>query len=126
MSSDPNANPGHHEPRAGPGHDPMKTVAGALRQASRTPGAGAERDGRDVVGHYGFLGQMAYRASYGLSFGLIYPVAKLARMMPKDNALIHGLHDGAAAARDEASSLWRAETPSLIDPLEIPTAPHPA
>ncbi len=52
--------------------------------------------------HYGFFGRLAYKASYGVSYGVVYPVTMVARMIPKENAMVYGLSDGASAARDEA------------------------
>jgi hypothetical protein len=41
-----------------------------------------------------------YRASYAVAFGVTFPVMMVVRVLPKENALVHGLVDGALAARD--------------------------
>lgn len=46
------------------------------------------------------LGRAIYSASYAVSFGVTFPVMMVVRIVPRDNALVHGLVDGAAAARD--------------------------
>ena len=55
-----------------------------------------------------FLGRVVYKTSYALSFGVTFPVMMVVRMVPKDNALVHGLIDGAVAARDQVDE-WRGE-----------------
>ena len=47
-----------------------------------------------------FLGRIIYNTSYAVSFGVTFPVMMIVRVVPKDNALVHGLVDGALAARD--------------------------
>jgi hypothetical protein len=47
-----------------------------------------------------FLGRVVYKTSYAVSFGMTFPVMMLVRIVPKDNVLVHGLVDGALAARD--------------------------
>jgi hypothetical protein len=55
-----------------------------------------------------FLGRMVYNTSYAVSFGVTFPVMMIVRVVPKDNALVHGLVDGAQAARDRVH-IWRGE-----------------
>ncbi len=55
-----------------------------------------------------FLGRVVYKTSYALAFGVTFPVMMVVRVMPKDNALVHGLVDGATAARDRVDE-WRGE-----------------
>jgi hypothetical protein len=50
----------------------------------------------------GLVGRMVYHSSYVLSYGAVYPFAFLAGLVPKENALVYGLVDGAADARDAA------------------------
>ncbi len=90
--------------------------------AAMVPGSGLVRIEGRTMGHHGLLGRMAYRASYGLSFGVVYPFAMLARAVPRENAMIHGLHDGAIAARDEATALWNRQAgPSESEPIIQPS-----
>jgi hypothetical protein len=56
-----------------------------------------------------FLGRAVYKTSYALSFGMVFPVMMVVRVMPKNNAMVHGLVDGAMAARDRVHE-WRGES----------------
>jgi hypothetical protein len=55
-----------------------------------------------------FLSRVVYKTSYALSFGVTFPVMLVVRIVPKDNAIVHGLVDGAIAARDRVDA-WRGE-----------------
>ena len=55
-----------------------------------------------------FLGRVVYKTSYAVSFGVTFPVMMVVRIVPKDNALVHGLVDGALAARDRVHE-WGGE-----------------
>jgi hypothetical protein len=55
-----------------------------------------------------FLGRMVYNASYAVAFGVTFPVMMVVRVVPKENALVHGLVDGALAARDRVYD-WNVE-----------------
>jgi hypothetical protein len=79
------------------------------------------KEHHEDFGHeeYGPMGRMMYRASYGLSYVVVYPFAMLAHMMPKDNAMVHGLTDGAMAARDAVDRL-RNGSHQLSHSAEMP------
>jgi len=55
-----------------------------------------------------FLGRVFYNASYAVSFGVTFPVMMIVRIVPKENAMVHGLVDGALAARDRVHD-WGGE-----------------
>jgi hypothetical protein len=55
-----------------------------------------------------FVSRVIYKTSYAVSFGVTFPVMMVVRVVPKDNALVHGLIDGAQAARDQVDE-WRGE-----------------
>jgi len=81
----------------------METVSDDLHRASQALKAGgAGMPGRiagtDPEG-YGFAGRMVYRTSYGVSYAVVYPIALMTRLIPRENAVVHGLTDGAMAAR---------------------------
>jgi hypothetical protein len=59
-----------------------------------------------ATGH--FLGRVVYKTSYAVAFGVTFPVMMVVRIVPKDNAIVHGLVDGAIAARDRVDE-WRGE-----------------
>jgi hypothetical protein len=50
-----------------------------------------------------FLSRLLYQSSYMLSFGVVFPVMLVVRVVPKNNAIVHGLVDGALAARDQVA-----------------------
>jgi hypothetical protein len=72
-------------------HDAQERVAGAL----------------PAIGE--FMSRLVYTSCYGLSYGVVFPVMLVVRMMPKDNAMVHGLIDGAIAAREQVEG-WGAGT----------------
>ena len=47
--------------------------------------------------------RMIYSGSYALAYGVVYAVVFAVQMMPQDNPVINGLHDGGKAAMDELS-----------------------
>ncbi len=55
-----------------------------------------------------FLSRIIYNTSYAVSFGVTLPVMMVVHVVPKENALVHGLIDGGRAARDQAFG-WHHE-----------------
>ena len=49
------------------------------------------------------LSRMVYSGSYALAYGVVYAVVFAVQMMPQDNPVMHGFHDGGKAAVDELS-----------------------
>jgi hypothetical protein len=45
--------------------------------------------------------RMIYSGSYALAYGVVYAVMFAVQMMPQDNPMMHGFHDGGKAAMDE-------------------------
>ena len=45
--------------------------------------------------------RMIYSGSYALAYGVVYAVVFVVQMMPQDNPVMHGFHDGGKAAVDE-------------------------
>ncbi len=84
--------------------DPLKTVADAMEAAVQAAkdGAGNARDAaeRFMPEAANFLSKVAYRTCYAVSYGVVFPTAFVANVIPKENAFVHGLIDGAQAARD--------------------------
>ena len=54
-----------------------------------------------------FLSRFIYTTSYTLSYGVVFPAVLIAKSIPSDNALVHGLVDGAKAASDTVDQ-WKA------------------
>jgi hypothetical protein len=60
----------------------------------------------------GLLGRMVYHSSYILTYGAVYPVALVAGLIPRENALVYGLLDGASDAQ-EAAGRWKTSLQSM-------------
>ena len=74
------------------------TAQNALQPTQRGP--------FDIVSGAGsFLSRAVYTTSYGVAFGVAFPALWLARVVPTENALMHGISDGAQAARDQLSGM---------------------
>lgn len=59
-----------------------------------------------------FLKSCAYGTAYGISYGVVFPSYLIARSIPRDNPVVHGLIDGAAAAMDLARETKAGLAPS--------------
>jgi hypothetical protein len=90
-------------------HDPMKTIADALEsavQAAKDGAADAKEAAEGFLPESGnALSKIAYNACYAISYGLVFPSVLLAQSIPHNNAFVHGLVDGAHAARDMAAEM---------------------
>jgi hypothetical protein len=84
--------------------DPLKAVADAMDAAVAAAKEGAVKAGETATGLAPAAGQAistaVYRTSYAISYGLVFPAMLIARTIPTNNALVHGLVDGAKAAID--------------------------
>lgn len=67
-----------------------------------------------------FASRFTYTSCYTLSYGVVFPSMLLARSIPKDNAAVRGMIDGAQAAR-RAVDHYRAPAAE-----SIPDAASPA
>jgi hypothetical protein len=85
--------------------DPLQNAGDAVDSSMIAVKQGAteaqERISRAMpaIGH--FVSRLVYTSCYGLSFGVVFPVMLVVRIVPKDNAMVHGLVDGAIAAREQ-------------------------
>jgi hypothetical protein len=86
------------------GSEPVNTVASAMEtavQAARDGAADAKAAvDRALPAISQFVSRCVYTTTYSLSYGFVFPTMFLVRVIPKDNALVHGMIDGAQAARD--------------------------
>jgi hypothetical protein len=90
-------------------HDPLKAVADAMEAAVQAAQDGAT-SARDTAARLlpeasSMLARAAYSTCYGISYGLVFPSVLIARSIPQNNPLVHGLVDGAHAARDMISEM---------------------
>lgn len=76
-----------------------KDVAGKASEHATPTGAEAE-DGSDMLQT---ASRMIYSGSYALAYGVVYAVVFAVQMIPQDNPVMHGFHDGGKAAMDELS-----------------------
>ena len=74
-----------------------KDVAGRA-SGHATPSDAAAGAGSDMLQT---ASRMIYSGSYALAYGLVYAVVFVVQMMPQDNPVMHGFHDGGKAAMDE-------------------------
>jgi len=86
------------------GTDPVQSVSNAMETAMQAARDGAA-DARAAVDRAipaisKFVSRFVYTTSYSVSYGVVFPVMLLARAVPKDNAFVRGLVDGAQAATD--------------------------
>jgi hypothetical protein len=68
-------------------------------QRSAPPQAAAEA-GPDMIQT---MSRMIYSGSYALAYGIVYATVFAVQLMPQDNPVMHGFHDGGKAAMDELS-----------------------
>ena len=45
--------------------------------------------------------RMIYSGSYALAYGVVYATVFVVQLLPQDNPMMHGFHDGGKAAMDE-------------------------
>lgn len=89
--------------------DPLKAVADALDAAVKVAREGAE--GARLSAAEALpeaerqLSRMIYNACYYLSYGVVFPTVFVARTIPQNNPVVHGLIDGAHAAMDMVQDL---------------------
>ncbi len=84
--------------------DPLKAVADAMEAAVEAAKEGAA-DARETAERMlpvasTMMAKFAYKTCYAISYGVVFPSVLLAKSVPQDNAMIHGLVDGARAAID--------------------------
>jgi hypothetical protein len=89
--------------------DPLKSVADAMEAAVLAAKDGASQARESVANAFpeagNMLARLAYNTSYAISYGLVFPAVFVAKSVPQNNALIHGLADGARAAIDTVSEM---------------------
>jgi hypothetical protein len=86
------------------GSDPLRAVADALDAAVKGTKEGiaeAQASAADAFPAASqILSRTVYKTFYSISFGVVFPSLLIARSIPKNNAVVHGLVDGARAAID--------------------------
>jgi hypothetical protein len=84
--------------------DPLRAVADAMDaavHAVKEGAADAKETAAKAVPAVGlYLSRFVYTTCYTLSYGVVFPAMFVAKSIPTDNAIVHGLVDGARAATD--------------------------
>jgi hypothetical protein len=87
-----------------PSADPLRSAADAMALALKAAKDGAadaqERVSQLTPAIGGFVSRLTYTTCYAVSYGVVFPALLVASAVPKDNAIVNGLVDGARAARD--------------------------
>jgi hypothetical protein len=84
--------------------DPLRSIAEAMDAAVKAATEGRDRalaTAQDLAPAAGrVVSQAVYRSCYSVSFCAVLPVMLIARWIPRENAVVRGLIDGAHAAAD--------------------------
>lgn len=87
----------------------MESAGGAVQsavQAARDGAADARaRVAETMPAVTGFISRFVYTTSYTLSYGIVFPTMLVVSIVPKENAVVHGLVDGGRAAKDTVSHM---------------------
>lgn len=111
--------------------DPLKAMGDAIVEAADKVKEGAADIRRSAEQAFpeasNVASKFAYNACYAISYGIVFPSIFLARSVPKDNALVHGLVDGARAAVDMVEEMKKekaAEHPAGSHETGEGAGPH--
>jgi hypothetical protein len=89
--------------------DPVESAAGTLdvvTQAARRGATDASEAAARTCNAAGrFLNRFVYTTCYTISYGVVFPSVMLARGVPRNNAAVRGLIEGADAARRKVDEL---------------------
>ncbi len=92
--------------------DPGQSISGTMdlvSQAARQGAADASEAAARTIDAAGrFLNRFVYTTCYTVSYGVVFPSVLLARAIPRQNAAVRGLMEGAEAARRKVSEIYEA------------------
>ncbi len=104
--------------------DPLKTIADAMENAVQAARHGAvdarARVDSALPGVSRFMSRFAYTTCYTISYGVVFPSVLIARSVPKNNAIVHGLVDGANAALDMVDEMNKRKAEAQAAPVPSP------
>jgi len=90
-------------------NDPLKSVADTLDSAVQAAKGGVEDLRLTASGALpaigSFLSGATFKTCYAVSYGVVFSTVLVARAIPKENAAVHGLIDGARAAIDMVNEM---------------------
>jgi len=106
--------------------DPLKTVADAMEHAVQAAKDGAvdarARVDQALPGVSRFVSRFVYTTCYTVSYGVVFPSVLVARSIPKNNPIVHGLVDGANAAVDMVDEMRKRKLEAHPGEAEAATA----
>jgi len=89
--------------------DPLRTAADAMALAAQAAKDGAAdaqaRVSEAMPAINRFFSRLTYTSFYSIAYGVVFPTMLLVRAIPQDNAIVHGMIDGGAAARDAVAKM---------------------
>ena len=96
--------------------DPLHAVADAMDAAVKAAKDGAQNArataAEALPAASAFLTQAVYKTCYTISYGAVFGSVFVARSIPKENAIVHGLIDGANSAIDMVHEMKNKRTAS--------------
>jgi hypothetical protein len=108
--------------------DPLRTAADAMALAAQAAKDGAAdaqaRVSEAMPAINRFLSRLTYTSFYSLAYGVVFPTLLLVKAIPQDNAVVHGLIDGGAAARDAVAKMRKEKACEAEHPAESHVEPH--
>jgi len=109
--------------------DALKAVADAMEpaiQAAKDGAADAKATAEKSLPIASrLISRFVYTTCYTISYGVVFPTILIARSIPANNTMVHGLLDGARAAIDTVDQLKSrrlAPAPSESIPSLYPTS----
>ena len=93
--------------------NPFKMVADAMEHAVKAVKEDAlvarSRVDQALPAFNRFVSRFVYTTCYTISYGVVFPTALVARSVPKNNPIVHGLLDGVHTAIDMVERVAEAE-----------------
>ncbi|MFO0953110.1 MAG: hypothetical protein U0835_18545 [Isosphaeraceae bacterium] len=97
----------------------MDAALGAARQGASDAREAADRFAANAGR---FAARFIYTTCYTVSYGVVFPAVMIARSVPRNNAAVRGLTDGASAASRKVDELVAG--PGPVGALEAPGDLH--
>ena len=99
-----------------PQSDPIEVSPNGLHLIKRAACDGAT-DAREAATRFAtaaslFASRFVYTTTYTISYGVVFPATLLARSVPRENAAVRGLIDGARAASEKVNDVLNRQATS--------------
>ena len=106
------------ETQVGSVQDPLGSVAGALDLVSKAAHDGATDARAAAIQTWDatsrFASRFIYTTSYSFSYGMVFPAVLVARSIPRNNAVVRGLVDGAHDAIHKVEAMRGTSIDSAV------------